>query len=179
MMNRINLAADVNVTGAEQLDKVANGYRDIKNESLETVRAQQEAEREAQRKMPGFYGTGAINGNNNSSLNQFSGSRETAQEIVRLKATIENLNRNIEKANSEISKSNEKGNARDTFNWTSSLNQMEEAKQRAQNELKRLEASEKDKGIEALVNDRKAQMYSQAWNYAIQGANIYNGSELP
>lgn len=175
MMNRINLAADVNVTGAEQLDKVANGYRDIKNESLETVRAQQEAEREAQRKMPGFYGTGAINGNNNSSLNQFSGSRETAQEIVRLKATIENLNRNIEKANSEISKSNEKGNARDTFNWTSSLNQMEEAKQRAQNELKRLEASEKDKGIEALVNDRKAQMYSQAWNYAIQGANIYNG----
>ena len=175
MMNRINLAADVNVTGAEQLDKVANGYRDIKNESLETVRAQQEAEREAQRKMPGFYGTGAINGNNNSSLNQFSGSRETAQEIVRLKATIENLNRNIEKANSEISKSNEKGNARDTFNWTSSLNQMEEAKQRAQNELKRLEASEKDKGIEALVKDRKAQMYSQAWNYAIQGANIYNG----
>lgn len=176
MMNRINLAADVNVTGAEQLDKVANGYRDIKNESLETVRAQQEAEREAQRKMPGFYGTGAINGNGASStLAQFSGSRETAQEIVRLKATIENLNRNIEKANSEISKSNEKGNARDTFNWTSSLNQMEEAKQRAQNELKRLEASEKDKGIEALVNDRKAQMYSQAWNYAIQGANIYNG----
>ena len=176
MMNRINLAADVNVTGAEQLDKVANGYRDIKNESLETVRAQQEAEREAQRKMPGFYGTGAINGNGASStLAQFSGSRETAQEIVRLKATIENLNRNIEKANSEISKSNEKGNARDTFNWTSSLNQMEEAKQRAQNELKRLEASEKDKGIEALLKDRKAQMYSQAWNYAIQGANIYNG----
>ncbi len=175
MMNRINLAADVNVTGAEQLDKVANGYRDIKNESIETVRAQQEAEREAQRKMPGFYGTGAINGNNNSSLNQFSGSRDTAQEIVRLKATIENLNRNIEKANSEIAKSNEKGNSRETFNWTASLNQMEEAKQRAQNELKRLEASEKDKGIEVLIKDRKAQMYSQAWNYAIQGANIYNG----
>lgn len=174
-MNRINLSANVHVTGSEQLDKAAKSYRELNNEALEAIRAQQEAEREAQRKMPGFYGTGAINGNNNSSLNQFSGSRETAQEIVRLKATIENLNRNIEKANSEISKSNEKGNARETFNWTASLNQMEEAKQRAQNELKRLEASEKDKGIEALLKDRKAQMYSQAWNYAIQGANIYNG----
>lgn len=174
---RMSLDSSDAVSGANAASKAIDGVtKSLNDEALASIRAEQAAERAAQRNMPGFNGTGAINGNNNnSSLNQFSGSRETAQEIARLKATIENLNRNIEKANGEIAKSNEKGNSRDTFNWTSSLNQMEEAKQRAQNELKRLEASEKDKGIEALVKDRKAQMYSQAWNYAIQGANIYNG----
>lgn len=174
---RMGLDSSEAVSGANAASKAIDGVtKSLNDEALASIRAEQAAERAVQRNIPGFNGTGAINGNNNnSSLNQFSGSRETAQEIARLKSTIENLNRNIEKANGEIAKSNEKGNGRDTLNWTSSLNQMEEAKQRAQNELKRLEASEKDKGIEALVKDRKAQMYSQAWNYAIQGANIYNG----
>lgn len=174
---RMGLDSSEAVSGANAASKAIDGVtKSLNDEALASIRAEQAAERAVQRNIPGFNGTGAINGNNNnSSLNQFSGSRETAQEIARLKSTIENLNRNIEKANGEIAKSNEKGNGRDTLNWTSSLNQMEEAKQRAQNELKRLEASEKDKGIEALVKDRKAQMYSQSWNYAIQGANIYNG----
>lgn len=173
---RMSLDSSGVVSGARAASQAIDGVTEsMNNQALAEIRAEQAAERNANRNMPGFNGNGAINGNNNNSLNQFSGSRETAQEIARLKATIENLNRNIEKANSEIAKSNESGDARGTFNWTSSLNQMEEAKQRAENRLKQLEASEKDKGIEALVNDRKAQMYSQAWNYAIQGANIYNG----
>lgn len=175
---RMNLDPSGLVRGANEASRALDGVTNsINNEALANIRAQQQADREAQRNMPGFNGYGQIQGNpgSNRGLGQYSGSTETAQEIARLKQTIENLNRNIEKANDEIARSNEKGDSRNTFNWTSSLNQMEEAKQRAQNELRRLETSDKDKGIEALVKDRKAQMYSQAWNYAIQGANIYNG----
>lgn len=168
--SEINLNANVSVFGAEQLDKVSDGYRNIRD-----VQQEIQSNNEKNRSMPGYNGTSAIGNSGSKSLGLYSGGMDTVQEMARLKAVIENLNRNIEKANDEISKSNEKGSAKDTFNWTSSLNQMEEAKQRAQNELKRLEAGEKDKGIEALIKDRKAQLYSRAWDYAIQGANIYNG----
>ena len=115
---RMSLDSSDAVSGANAASKAIDGVtKSLNDEALASIRAEQAAERVAQRNMPGFNGTGAINGNNNnSSLNQFSGSRETAQEIARLKATIENLNRNIEKANGEIAKSNEKGNSRDTFN---------------------------------------------------------------
>lgn len=158
-------ALSKNLSDPKEIDALLNKIKELNK-----------AAAEKERQMPGFYGFGQLSdGTGNKGMEMYSGGAGTAQEIARLKMTIENLNRNIEKTNDEISKANENGDAKTTFNWIASLNQMEEAKHRAQNELKRLEASETDKEIEALVKDRKAQMYSQAWNYAIQGANIYNG----
>ena len=96
-------------------------------------------------------------------------------EINRLKLTIDNLNRNIEKANTSLAEATESNKSKESFNWSANLNQMEEAKQRAQNELRRLEAADKKDSVGALLNERKAQLWSQGWNYAVQGANIYNG----
>ena len=129
-----------------------------------------------QRNMPGFNGgiTGALN---NQQINSTGKSEKElrADEINRLKLTIDNLNRNIEKANASLAEATESNKSKESFNWSANLNQMEEAKQRAQNELRRLEAADKKDSVGALLNERKAQLWSQGWNYAVQGANIYNG----
>ena len=82
-----------------------------------------------QRNMPGFNGgiTGALN---NQQINSTGKSEKElrADEINRLKLTIDNLNRNIEKANASLAEATESNKSKESFNWSANLNQMEEAK---------------------------------------------------
>lgn len=150
-------------TDPKDVEKVLEGIRKL-NSELQTT----------QKNMPGFGGVSqSLNNNGNAKISESKDN--TAAEIARLKSVIETLNRSIEKASDKLQEATEQESSRDTVHWTTSLNQMEEAKQRATNELKRLETQDKDKTLDAFLKDRKAQLFSQGVNYAVQGAAIYNG----
>lgn len=165
--NRIELSARVNVSNVEQLDRVADGYQNIRNESLETIRAQQEAERNAQRNMPGYNGASTTAGSSNlAATTNYNNARQ-------LDMRLETITRVINALTDQLKESTEKGEARETYQLSGALNNAEQERQRLEAEKRRLENGGNGNGRDDSSVVDAIKRYGLA-NYFTKGLGYFN-----